>query len=197
MGARGVRGGRFAVGTASQLIVGQGSGLDAQWLAPLQAKARRSVGRTGRSGRLWLLADAGFGGRDAAWTDVGLPVCRGGRLRAWSRVMRAAIVARVKASGLQGARWQVGMVILVIKCAFGAGVCSWRVRLVRCEVLAQGVVYNLHRSFCVVVDVWCVWWALRGGRRSDWVSSQQSNSKSFSSACPSATLSKSSRIRHD
>jgi hypothetical protein len=60
----------FAVGTASQLIVGRGSGLDAQWLAPLQAKARRSVGRKGRSGRLWLLADAGFGGRDVEWTDV-------------------------------------------------------------------------------------------------------------------------------
>jgi hypothetical protein len=29
-------------------------------------------------------------------------------------------------------------------------------------VLAKGVVYNLHRSFFVVVDVWCVWWALRG-----------------------------------
>jgi hypothetical protein len=35
--------------------------------------------------------------------------------------------------------------------------------MARCEVLAKGVVYNLHRSFCVVVDVWCVWWALRGG----------------------------------
>jgi hypothetical protein len=29
-------------------------------------------------------------------------------------------------------------------------------RLARREVLAKGVVYNLHRSFFVVVRVWCV-----------------------------------------
>jgi len=183
VGARGVRGGGFVVGSESQLMVGmrvgRGSGSDAQWLAPLRAQARRSVGRTGRSARFWLLADAGFDGRDGEWTDVVPPIRRGGRLRAWSRVMRAAIVARVKASGLYGQRWQVETVISVIKRKFGDGVRSRGLRLARREVLAQGVVYNLHRSFCVVVDVWCVWWALRGGRRSDWVSSQQSISISL------------------
>jgi len=178
VGARGVCGGGFVVGSESQLMVGmrvgRGSGSDAQWLAPLRAQARRSVGRTGRSARFWLLADAGFDGRDGEWTDVVLPIRRGGRLRAWSRVMRAAIVARVKASGLYGQRWQVETVISVIKRKFGDGVRSRGLRLARREVLAKGMVYNLHRSFCVVVDVWCVWWALRGGRRSDWVSSQQS-----------------------
>jgi len=170
--------GGFVVGTESQLMVGmrvgRGSGSDAQWLAPLRAQARRSVGRTGRSARFWLLADAGFDGRDGEWTDVVPPIRRGGRLRAWSRVMRAAIVARVKASGLYGQRWQVETVISVIKRKFGDGVRSRGLRLARREVLAKGMVYNLHRSFCVVVDVRCVWWALRGGRRSDWVSSQQS-----------------------
>ena len=96
--------GGFAVGTESQLIVrmrvGRGPGSDAKWLAPLRAQARRSVIRTGRSARVWLLADAGFDGRDVAWTDVVPPIRRGGRLRAWSRVLRAEIVARVKASGL-------------------------------------------------------------------------------------------------
>jgi hypothetical protein len=77
--------------------------------------------------------------------------------------MRAAIVARVKASGLYGQRWQVETVISVIKRKFGDGVRSRGLRLARREVLAKGVVYNLHRSFCVVVDVWCVWWALRRG----------------------------------
>jgi len=103
--------GGFVVGTASQLIVGvrvgRGPGSDAQWLAPLRAKARRYVGRTGRSARLWLLADAGFDGREVVWTDVVPPIRRGGRLRAWSRVLRAELVERAKASGLYGPRWKV------------------------------------------------------------------------------------------
>jgi len=96
--------GGFVVGTESQLIVGmrvgRGPGSDAKWLAPLRAQARRYVVRKGRSARLWLLADAGFDGRDGEWTDVVPPIRRGGRLRAWSRVLRAALVERAKASGL-------------------------------------------------------------------------------------------------
>jgi hypothetical protein len=57
--------GSFVVGMESQLIlgmqVGRGSGSDAKWLAPLRAQARRYV--VG-AGRFWLLADAGFDGRD-------------------------------------------------------------------------------------------------------------------------------------
>ena len=157
------------MGTESQLIVGmrvgRGPGSDAKWLAPLRARARRYGVRTGRSARFWLLADAGFDGRDVEWTDVAPPIRRGGRLRAWSRVLRAAIVARVKASGLYGQRWKVETVISVIKRKFGDGVRSRRLRLARREVLAKGVVYNLHRSFFVVVCVWSVWWVLRGERR--------------------------------
>jgi hypothetical protein len=122
-------------------------------------------GTHGRSARVWLLADAGVDGRDVDWTDVVPPIRRGGRLRAWSRVLRAEIVARVKASGLYGQRWKVETVISVIKRKFGDGVRSRKLWLARREVLAKGVVYNLHRCFFVVVRVWCVWWALRGGRR--------------------------------
>jgi hypothetical protein len=111
--------GGFVVGTESQLIVGmrvgRGPGSDAKWLAPLRAQARRYVVRKGRSARLWLLADAGFDGRDVEWTDVVPPIRRGGRLRAWSRVLRAALVERAKASGLYGQRWQVETVFPVIK----------------------------------------------------------------------------------
>jgi hypothetical protein len=152
--------GGFVVGTESQLIVGmrvgRGPGSDAKWLAPLRAQARRYVVRKGRSARFWLLADAGFDGRDVEWTDVVPPIRRGGRLRAWSRVMRAALVERAKASGLYGQRWKVETVISVIKRKFGDGVRSRGLRLARREVLAKGVVYNLHRSFFVVVCVWCV-----------------------------------------
>ena len=38
----------------------------------------------------------------------------------------------------------------MIKRNFGDGVRSRRLRLAGCEVLAKGVVYNLHRSFFVV-----------------------------------------------
>ena len=86
-------------------------------------------------------------------------------MRAWSRVLRAGIVERVKASGLYGQRWKVETVISVIKRKFGDGVRSRQLRLARCEVLVKGVVYNLHRCFFVVVRVWCVCWALRRGRR--------------------------------
>jgi hypothetical protein len=152
--------GGFVVGTESQLIVGmrvgRGPGSDAKWLAPLRAQARRYVVRKGRSARFWLLADAGFDGRDVEWTDVVPPIRRGGRLRAWSRVMRAELVERAKASGLYGQRWKVETVISVIKRKFGDGVRSRGLRLARREVLAKGVAYNLHRSFFVVVCVWCV-----------------------------------------
>jgi hypothetical protein len=152
--------GGFVVGIESQLIVGmrvgRGPGSDAKWLAPLRAQARRYVVRKGRSARFWLLADAGFDGRDVEWTDVVPPIRRGGRLRAWSRVLRAALVERAKASGLYGQRWKVETVISVIKRKFGDGVRSRGLRLARREVLAKGVAYNLHRSFFVVVCVWCV-----------------------------------------
>ena len=161
--------GGFAVGTESQLIVGmrvgRGPSSDAPWLAPLRAQARRYVVRTGRSARLWLLADAGFDGREVGWTDVVPPIRRGGRLRVWSRVLCVAIVARVKASGVCGQRWKVETVISVSKRKFGDGVRRWGLRLAGCEVLAKGVVYHLHRSLFVVVCIWCVWWALRGERR--------------------------------
>ena len=111
------------------------------------------------------MADAGFDGREVEWTDGVPPIRRGGRLRAWWCVLRAEIVARVKASGLYGQRWKVETVISVIKRKFGDGVRSRKLRLARREVLAKGVAYNLHRSFFVVVYVWCVWWALRGERR--------------------------------
>jgi hypothetical protein len=80
-------------------------------------------------------------------------------------VLRAELVERAKSSGLYGQRWQVAAVIAVIKRKFGDGVRRWGLRLAGCEVLAAGVVYNLHCSFFVVVRVWCVWWALRRGCR--------------------------------
>jgi hypothetical protein len=87
------------VGTESQLIVGmrvgRGLGSDAKWLAPLRAQARRYVVRKGRSARFWLLADAGFDGRDVEWTDVVPPIRRGGSV--------AGVVARV-ACGVGGTR---------------------------------------------------------------------------------------------
>ena len=81
----------------------------------------------------------------------------GGRLQAWWCVLRAEIVARVKASGLYGQCWKVETVISVIKRKFGDGVRSRRLRLGGCEVLGQGVAYNLHRSFfCGCVCLVCV-----------------------------------------
>jgi hypothetical protein len=61
------------------------------------------------------------------------------------------MVERAKASGLYGQRWKVETVISVIKHKFGDGVRSRQLRLARCEVLAKGVVYSLHRCFFVVV----------------------------------------------
>jgi len=124
-------------------------------------------GTHGRSARVWLLADAGVDGRDVDWTDVAPPIRRGGRLRAWSRVLRAEIVARVKASGLYGQRWKVETVILVIKRKFGDGVRSRKLWLARREVLAKGVVYNLHRCFLLL----CAF-GVCGGLRGEGVNSR-------------------------
>jgi hypothetical protein len=141
--------GGFVVGTESQLIVGmkvgRGPSSDAKWLASLRAKARRYVVRQGRSSRGWFLADAGFDGREVEWTDVVPPIRRGGALRSLCRVWRGELVARARASGLYGQRWKVETVISVIKRKFGDGVRSRRACLARREVVAKGLVYNLHR----------------------------------------------------
>jgi len=78
--------GWFVVGNASQLSVGlpvvRSYSSDAQGLALWRAKACRHGRRTGRSARVWLVADAGFDGRDVERTDGVPPIRRGGRLRA-------------------------------------------------------------------------------------------------------------------
>ena len=61
---------------------------------------------------------------------------------------QAACVAQGRACGGHGEPgWKVETVISVIKRKFGDGVRSRKLRLARREVLAKGVVYNLHRSF--------------------------------------------------
>jgi len=100
----------------------------------------------------------GWDAADTAW----------GRLRAWLRVLRASLVARVKASGLYGQCWQVATVISVLKRKFGGGVRRRGLRLAGCGVLAKGVVYNLPAVFCGYVCLECV-------VGPDWVSLQQSN----------------------
>ncbi len=89
--------------------------------------------------------------------------------------MGAELVEWAKASGLYGQRWKVETVISGIKRKFGDGVRSRKLRLARREVLAKGVVYNLHRCLSIVV---CIWLGVVGlVRRASvviWVSSQQS-----------------------
>ena len=113
------------------------------------ASCSKSISTAPTATNKWLLATDQV-------RQVLQPIRRGGRLRAWSRVMRAELVERAKASGLYGQRWKVETVISVIKRKFGDGVRSRGLRLARREVLAKGVAYNLHRSFFVVVCVWCV-----------------------------------------
>jgi hypothetical protein len=107
------------VGVERQLIVGMKVGREpsseANGLASLRVKARRDVERAGRCSRGWLLADAGFDGREVEWTDGMPPVRGGGSLRSWCRVLRGELVARARASGLYGQRWKVETVASVIK----------------------------------------------------------------------------------
>jgi hypothetical protein len=123
------------------------------------ARQGASVGGCkGRSAWFWLLADAGFDGRDVVWTDV-VPLIRcGGRLR-------AALVKRAKASSLHGQHWKVETVVSVIGRKFVDGVRSRQLWLACCAVLAKGVVYNWHRCLFIVVGVGCMWWSWRGGCR--------------------------------
>ena len=142
-----VKGG-YAVGVASQLIVGccsgRGIGYDQPYLSRLRRQARRYGKRLGKQ-RAWvLLGDMGFDGKTTHPDDLIPPQRRHHPLVAPERKARADLVAAARLDGLYGQRWKVETVHSVIKRKFGETIRSRSLRLQRREPLLKALVYNLH-----------------------------------------------------
>jgi len=143
-----VKGG-YAVGVASQLILGwrsgRGIGYDQPYLEPLRRQARRYGQRSEEGKRAWvLLGDMGFDGKTTRPYDLIPPQRRNHAHMAAPRQARQDLVSQARLEGFYGQRWKSETVNSVIKRKFGETICSRSLRLQRREPLVKGLVYNLH-----------------------------------------------------
>lgn len=147
--ARGwIRGG-YAVGTASQLILGfqadVGPRSDIDSLPGLRRQARR-YGRRIKGRRAWLLVgDMGFDGRTLDVGDIVPPIRRGGAIVAPDRLERRELVDAARLDGIYGQRWKSETVHSVIKRKMGDTIRSRSLRLKKREPIVKAVMYNIHR----------------------------------------------------
>ena len=92
----------------------------------------------------FVLADAGFDGRQIQTGDIIPPVRRHGKLVDPNRIDRANLVAQARLDGFYGQRWKCETINSVIKRKFGDTVRSRTTRYHFREVFVKGLIYNLH-----------------------------------------------------
>lgn len=135
--------GAYAVGTASQFILGTCASYGRYQDSVLLTNLRRQA-RAYTLPNTLLVADAGFDGRQVQPGDLIPPVRRHGALRAPDRIARAELVAQARLEGLYGQRWKCETVHSVIKRKFGDTVRSRTTQLHFREILLKGLIYNIH-----------------------------------------------------
>lgn len=140
----------YAVGTASQYILGwcagRGPSSDAPALSGLRRQAARYGRRDAQGRHAWqLLGDKGFDGRAVQPGDLIPPIRRGGKLNAPHRRAQADLVAAARLDGIYGQRWKCETVNSVIKRKFGDTIRSRKYWHQFREMGLKAVVYNLHR----------------------------------------------------
>jgi len=92
----------------------------------------------------FVLADAGFDGRQIQTGDIIPPVRRHGKLVDPNRIDRANLVAQARLDGFYGQRWKCETINSVIKRKFGDTVRSRTTRYQFREVFVKGLIYNIH-----------------------------------------------------
>src|SRR5438876_7471678 len=127
--------GAYAVGTASQLILGWRAGSahthDTKLLPSLRRQAAR-YGRQVKRRRAWLLlGDKGFDGRTMHPGDLIPPIRRRGKLLAPERIAQAELVAAARLDGIYGQRWKSETAHSVIKRKMGDTIRSRSLRMQR------------------------------------------------------------------
>ena len=135
--------GAFVVGTDSQMILGTrmsyGRYQDSVLLNSLRKQAKPYSIR-----HRFVLADAGFDGRQIQPGDIIPPVRRHGKLVDPNRIDRANLVAQARLDGFYGQRWKCETINSVIKRKFGDTVRSRTTRYQFREVFVKGLIYNIH-----------------------------------------------------
>jgi len=135
--------GAFVVGTDRQMILGTrmsyGRYQDSVLLNSLRKQAKPSSIR-----HRFVLADAGFDGRQIQPGDLIPPVRRHGKLVDPNRIDRANLVAQARLDGFYGQRWKCETINSVIKRKFGDTVRSRTTRYQFREVFVKGLIYNIH-----------------------------------------------------
>ncbi len=141
--------GAYAVGIASQLIVGWCSGSVHTSDIALLPRLRRQANPYGHheeGKRAWLLiADKGFDGHTAHSDDLIPLIRRSGNVLDPERLARAELVSAARLDGMYGQRWKTETVNSVIKRKFGDKIRSRSWRLQQREPIMKGLIYNLHR----------------------------------------------------
>ncbi len=135
--------GAFVIGTDSQMILGTcmsyGRYQDSVLLTSLRKQAQPYSIR-----HRFVLADAGFDGRQIQIGDIIPPVRRHGKLVDPNRIDRANLIAQARLDGLYGQCWKCETINSVIKRKFGDTVRSRTTRYHFREVFVKGLIYNLH-----------------------------------------------------
>lgn len=135
--------GAFVIGTDSQMILGSyasyGRYQESVLLTSLRNQAKPYSIR-----RRFVLADAGFDGRQIQVGDIIPPVRRHGKLVDPDRIDRANLVAQARLDGLYGQRWKCETINSVIKRKFGDIVRSRTTRYHFREIIVKGLIYNIH-----------------------------------------------------
>jgi hypothetical protein len=135
--------GAFVIGTDSQMILGTrmsyGRYQDSVLLNSLRKQAKPYSIRN-----RFVLADAGFAGRQIQTGDIIPPVRRHGKFVEPNRMDRANLVAQAPLDGFYGQRWKCETINSVIKRKFGDTVRSRTTRYHFREVFVKGLIYNIH-----------------------------------------------------
>lgn len=146
-----VKGG-YAVGAASQFILGWKAGIgpaaDSPFLNPLRRQAAR-YGKRFAGQPVWqILADSGFDGKTVQPRDLIPPQRRGGRMQIPERKARLELVSQARLDGWFGQRWKAETVHSVIKRKFGDEIRSRKRSHRHREPMVKGLIYDLHRFIC-------------------------------------------------
>lgn len=135
--------GAFVIGTDSQMILGTCASYGRYQDSVLLKRLRKQAKPYSIKHR-FVLADAGFDGRQIETGDVIPPVRRHGKLVDPDRIERANLVAQARLDGLYGQRWKCETINSVIKRKFGDTVRSRTTRYHFREIFVKGLIYNIH-----------------------------------------------------
>jgi IS5 family transposase len=135
--------GAFVIGTHSQMILGTCASYG-RYQDSVLLKSLRNQAKPYSTRHRFVLADAGFDGRQIETGDIIPPVRRHGKLVDPDRIERANLVAQARLDGLNGQRSKCETINSGIKRKFGDTVRSRTTPYHFREIFVKGLIYNIN-----------------------------------------------------